>query len=106
MFKLVYIVLDALDESDREPTLEAIQSLAHPQLLDLNILINSLREPDIVEGLVALAPRQSVLIQTSVVRSDIREFVGESLKTTKFKDLPEDLRRDIEEKLTKGARGM
>jgi hypothetical protein len=105
-FKLVYIILDALDESDREPTLNAIQSLAQPQLSDLNIIITSRREPDIAETLGEITPRRTVDIQASIVDSDIRAFVSESLQTANFKSLSVDLRKEIEEKLTNGARGM
>jgi hypothetical protein len=105
-FKLVYIILDALDESDREPTLKAIESLAQPHLSDFNIIITSRREPDIEKALRKITPLHSVDIQESVVDSDIREFVSESLQTAKFEHLPADRRKEIEEKLTKGARGM
>jgi hypothetical protein len=105
-FKHVYIVLDALDESDREPTLGAIRRLAQPQLSDLNILITSRREPDIEKQLAVINPRRTVDIQASIVDSDIRDFVSESLQTAKFEHLPENLRKEIEVKLTKGARGM
>jgi hypothetical protein len=105
-FKLAYIVLDALDESDREPTLESIRSLAQPQLSDFNIIITSRREPDIEKALAAIVPLCRVDIQASIVDSDIRRFVCESLQAPKFEHLPKNLRKEVEEKLTNGARGM
>lgn len=48
----------------------------------------------------------NIQFQMSSVNSDIKSFIADQLQRGKFKYLKEDLQKEVEQKLTEGARGM
>ncbi|KAL2215581.1 hypothetical protein M432DRAFT_135106 [Thermoascus aurantiacus ATCC 26904] len=104
--QLVYIVLDALDESNRDPTMKVIRELVTLGPSKLNILLTSRREHDIEAELETIPAVDTVDIQfqASGVDSDIKKFVADKLQHHKFKYLEEDLRKRVEQKLTEGPK--
>jgi hypothetical protein len=102
-----YIVLDALDESERELVLKAVCKLADAESGNLNILITSRKEHDIENGLSTLRRMKSIDIRNTVVDTDIALFVRESLRDDpKFKKQSLELKLQIETDLRNGAQGM
>jgi hypothetical protein len=102
-----YIVLDALDESDRSPVLKDLNKLVNAQSGKLNILMTSRKERDMEEALSDLPALKSIDIQNSVVDLDIQLFVRETLRNeTKFEKWSQEVRQEVEIELGKGAQGM
>lgn len=103
---IIYIVIDALDESEGSSVLRDLCLLADASMGKFNILLTSRKESYIEEGLSTLALK-SIDIQNSVVDSDIQLFVRGFLQdNAKFQKWPLETRKMIETKLLEGAQGM
>ena len=81
-FDDVYIIMDALDESnDRLELLECIEKIADWKDVPLHILATSRRESDIEDSLQPLCSvESSISIQTAIVNQDIRQYVHDRLR--------------------------
>jgi hypothetical protein len=108
-FRITYIVLDALDESDRAEVLDVMGDLLDANSGGrFNLLMTSRKEQDLVDGLSRLptAPK-TIDIQDPDVDRDILDYVRARLNTEpRFKNLPEMIRKEIEAAIGKGAQGM
>ena len=106
-FTQVYIVVDALDESqDREILLAMIEELDSWQPIGLSFLLTSRQEKDIEAMLIPIIGHESS-VQGVSVDHDIRTHLQERMEyDTKLKRWPLDVRKEIEETLMKNAHGM
>lgn len=101
-----YIILDALDESEKEPVLNMVRELAESKN-KLNIIATSRKEQEIDDALQEIPNIPSLDIQQSVVDADIRLFVSECLdQDPKFKRWPIVTRRKVASELGGRAHGM
>ncbi|KAF2845553.1 hypothetical protein T440DRAFT_460188 [Plenodomus tracheiphilus IPT5] len=110
-FSHVYVVLDALDESNRRPQLLNILGvLAEGHLDRLHLLVTSRRERDIETSLENIVRRENRIgLETDMVDADIRNYVQQRLSDdTALSKWAKDivLRQEIEAALIKGSRGM
>jgi Cdc6-like AAA superfamily ATPase len=106
-FSSVYVIIDGLDESkNRDNLLMLIQKLASSaRLSKMRIIAASREEEDIKRALTCLG--SSISMSNSFVDEDIAQFIEVWLKhDQKMLAWPEDLRREVKQKLTNGARGM
>jgi NACHT domain len=106
-FFRVYITIDALDESvNREHLLKLLRTMVgHAKLGNLRLLATSRKELDIERALLPLATGLS--LSNPYVDEDIRTYVkGRLQEDAKFGRWPESLKRETEEALVKGAKGM
>ena len=106
-FSSIYVLLDALDEcTDREELLQFIQVLVDWDIDNLHILATSRKENDIATSLEPLVTCQ-LCIQSALVDADIRVHVLERLSNDpKLNKWPVDVQREIENTLTRDAKGM
>lgn len=106
-FSSIYVLLDALDEcTDREELLQFIQALVDWDIDNLHILATSRKENDIATSLEPLVTCQ-LCIQSALVDADIRVHVLERLSNDpKLNKWPVDVQGEIENTLTRDARGM
>lgn len=108
-FRHVYIFLDALDESPRNGprqfVLGAVETMQKWGVPYLHIFITSRDEPDIREYLNFPATQQ-IVMQNAGIDEDITKFISGRLSEDRGlrKLLP--YRDQIQERLTKGARGV
>ena len=106
-FDLIYLAIDAVDESSpRNNLLEALRALAtNPRFQKLRLLVSS-REYIDIENVM-----EDFSVQISManphVEEDIRLHVRSALQSnSKFKKWPQDLLNEIEDAVSMGARGM
>ena len=106
-FRSTYILLDALDEcTEREDILNFIEVLMGWNIDSLHVLSTSRKESDIATSLEPLATCQQC-IQSAAVDADIRVHVLERLSSDReLRKWPVDVQKEIEDALTKGAKGM
>lgn len=103
----VYLVIDALDESlDRHRILNLLLGILDDQTFDkLQVLATSRKELDIERAL--LISSVDISMSNSYVDEDIRVYIQHTLRVNhKFCRWPEELQREIETALVKGAKGM
>lgn len=105
--KEVYIMLDALDEvldkKERSKVLEHFARLASSRLTNLHLLATSRDEWDIRKSLESLS-RGGTPIQRHEVDADIRKYVGSCLED--LKEVPQEMKPLIQDKVGSGAHGM
>jgi Cdc6-like AAA superfamily ATPase len=107
----VYIVLDALDESEKRPQLmETLREISEWQEGSLHILLTSRKERDIEDTLELLIDRHFIIsLRTGVVDNDIRIYVQYRLSVEKnlrkwYND--QAMREEISSALMKRSKGM
>ena len=106
-----YIILDALDESNKRSRLMSIlEQLNQWQIQGLHLLVTSRKEYDIQEILEDIIHEQNVIcLQSEVVDRDIQKYVRQRLMDDKsLRKWQKDtvIRDEIESALMKGAHGM
>lgn len=106
-FNATYILLDALDEcTDREELFKFIKAVIGWKITNLHILTTSRKENDIATSLEPLVTCE-LSIQDKLVGADIRVHVLERLSNdSKLQKWPINVRKEIEDALTKDAKGM
>ena len=106
-YDLVYILIDALDEcKDRDELLGWIGDLKDLKLDNLHLLATSRKERDIDEVLQPLATYQ-LSVQNVTVDADIRLYIQDKISNDpRLKKWPLSVKREIEDALTEGAKGM
>ncbi|KAK4143731.1 ankyrin repeat-containing domain protein [Dichotomopilus funicola] len=117
-FEDVYIVVDALDESPRhkhrEEVLEALGEMRKWPGPELHLLVTSRDEQDIREGLGflmgldvgAATDERIVSLKNESIDGDIASFVSGHLKDNRRLRKWDKYRDEIEQALTKGAKGV
>lgn len=106
-FKTVYVVIDALDESlPRDDTLEVVRQLViDTRFRNLQLLASSRRYVDIQKTMEAISAPLSM--DNDYVGADIRTYVHSAIRSKdKFKRFPTELLSDIEDAVSRGAKGM
>jgi Cdc6-like AAA superfamily ATPase len=106
-FRRVYIVLDALDESqDRKFLLDLLIKIASDDAFEkVRLLAMSRKELDIQKAFEGKC--SSISLSNSLVDEDIRVYIESQLQTDrKLSRWPDSLKRDIRNALVKGAKGM
>lgn len=110
-FSHTYIILDALDECDRqEELMDVLKSMVGWGYEKLHILVTSHRQRDIESSLECFVEQLSIIcLQGPLVDNDIHLYVRQRLLEDKNlwkwqKD--EDMQERIEDSLIKGSRGM
>jgi hypothetical protein len=107
LWDVVYIVIDAIDESNpREDLLESIRDLAtSPRFSKIQMLITSREYRDIELGMEGIT--KSVSMSNSLVEQDIRLYIQSAIQSNmRFKRWPKDLLLEVEEAVSKQAKGM
>ncbi|KAF5700443.1 heterokaryon incompatibility protein het-E-1 [Fusarium mundagurra] len=106
-FDTVYLMIDAVDESlPRARLIQVIQDLATDQRFDKVRLLATSRNYTDIETVFSPISIQ-ISMMNSLVEQDIRVYVHSSLRSNKkFARWSEDLLLEIEDTLSKGARGM
>ncbi|KAK3324446.1 hypothetical protein B0T19DRAFT_230581 [Cercophora scortea] len=108
-FDSVFIAIDALDECrDRSGFLKLLKTIMGRDLCsNLKLLVTSRDEIDIRRGITSLPSRVVLSMTNHLVDEDIRKFVRSELQSDpKFTRWPQDLRDEIEQALSEGAKGM
>ena len=107
LFDSTYVLLDALDEcKDREDLFKFIEVVTGWNIDTLHVLTTSRKENDIARSLDPLVTCQ-LCIQGAKVDADIRVHILERLSTDPdLKKWPADIRKEIEDALSRGAKGM
>jgi Cdc6-like AAA superfamily ATPase len=107
-FDVLYIVVDAVDESNpRDNLLKVLQDIVtQPNYAKIQLLATSRRYSDIEEVLRPLS-EPTLPMSNSIVDVDIRTYVNTIIKQNKyFVRWPGTLRNEIVESLVRGAQGM
>ncbi|KAM0081218.1 hypothetical protein ACKRZS_006626 [Fusarium odoratissimum] len=107
VFSCVYIVVDAVDESNpRDELLDVIQTLVSDRRLsNLQILVTSREYTDIERVMEKVSV--SVPMSNKLVEQDIRLHVQSILRSnTKFQYWPDDLLIEVEDAVSTQAMGM
>src|ERR1700761_2555604 len=107
----VYMVLDALDESENRPQLmETIREISEWGEESLHLLLTSRKERDIEDTLESIIPRDYFIsLRTDVVDNDIRTYVTYRLsvdKTLRKWYSDQTMREEISSALMKKSMGM
>jgi hypothetical protein len=114
LFKQVYVVLDALDESNViRRLMDVVKGIIDLECSGLHVSVTSRQEPDIVESLKSTSwfkpENNSVCLETNIVNQDIKAYVVHELDNNealrKWATFPK-LRTDIETTLSQKANGM
>lgn len=107
-FHHVYIVFDALDEAARnEEVLSFISTIKAWKYQRLRLLVTSRQLADIEDVLSPLASGRMCLQDSQAARGDIKYFVSEKIEHDKIMSKwPQNIRTDIELKLTREGDGM
>lgn len=103
----VYLVIDALDESlERHRILNLLVGILDDHLFDkLQVLATSRKEVDIERALLNLSA--DISLSNPYMDEDIRLYIQNTLRAHhKFSRWPEELQKEIETALVKGAKGM
>jgi hypothetical protein len=106
-FDLVYVAIDALDESQSRQNLLRISNIlvTDPRFSKIQLLATSREYSDIKLEMDRFS--QSLSMSNCFVEADIRTYVAAKiLAEAKFQRWPLDLRTDVEAALSIGARGM
>ncbi|KAK3933930.1 hypothetical protein QBC46DRAFT_462872 [Diplogelasinospora grovesii] len=106
-FDRVYIGIDALDESqDRRNLLALIETLIiETRFSKIQLFAASREYGDISRKMGSLS--QPLSMSNSFVEADIRLYVAAKIKqNAEFRRFPPDLRDEVENKLSAGAKGM
>lgn len=106
-FETVFVVVDALDESqEREKLLKLLQLLGKdPRFGNLQLLATSRQYLDIETAMMAIA--EPISMSNPLVQADIELFVRSQISSTPmFKKWPQNLRDEVEKQLSEEAKGM
>jgi NACHT domain len=106
-FRRVYIVVDALDESqNRRFIVDLLVKIVGDDIFqNISLLTTSRKELDISRAFEGLC--SSISLSNPLVDEDICTYVESQLQTDhKFSRWPVSVRKDIRNALTKGAKGM
>ena len=106
-FKVVYVAVDALDESDpREDFLKVLRDFVTDSRFNcLQVIASSREYIDIEKSMAVLSA--SVSMNNPFVEEDIRCHVRSILQSCpQFKRWPHELLREVEEAVATGAKGM
>jgi NACHT domain len=106
-FRRVYIVIDAVDESqDRRFLLDLLIKTASDDAFEkVRLLVMSRKELDIQQAFEGICT--SISLSNPLVDEDIRVYIENQLQTDrKLSRWPEPLKKDIRDALIKGAKGM
>jgi len=106
-FELVYVAIDALDESQsRQNLLSVLHALVtDPRFLKIQLLATSREYSDIELGMGRFS--QSLSMSNCYVEADIGTYVAAKITAeAKFQRWPSDLRIEVEATLSTGAKGM
>ncbi|KAL8822478.1 MAG: hypothetical protein Q9191_006789, partial [Dirinaria sp. TL-2023a] len=109
--KQVYIILDALDEcpssnNERAKLVSMLKFFKHFDMTNLHMLVTSRKELDLVD-LEKLVTSWPISIQNSDVDNDILLHVRTQLcNDPKLCNWPQEVKDQVEQKLTSGAHGM
>ena len=103
----IYLVVDALDEcKERKSLLEVWEELRSWDQTILHVFATSRRETDIEDSLGKIATHV-ISLEESVVDGDILTYIGHQLQNdTTLCKWSEEIRKEIETALMKGANGM
>jgi hypothetical protein len=108
-FKQVFVVIDALDESntaERDQLLCYITELRRNELLGLRLLLTSRLNVDIQNSVTAL-PTLLVSIEPSFTARDIRAYISTSVRNnSRLSRFREGLQQEIIEALVEKSHGM
>jgi hypothetical protein len=108
-FKQVYVVVDALDESDtgeRDQLFYYITELRQNEIPGLHLLLASRLNVDIQNSVTAL-PALLISIEPGNTTGDIRAYVSTTLRNnTRLSHLDADLKKEITEGLVERSHGM
>lgn len=107
MFDLVYVVVDAIDESDpREDILKVFRDVVTDSRFEKVQLLASSREYIDIERVMKQVS-VSVSMDSAFVKEDIRLYVRSNVQSNpKFKRWPQELLDEVEDAVAEGARGM
>lgn len=106
-FECVYVVIDALDESQsRDNILNLLHHLATDLSSDkLRILATSRQERDVQRTLAQLGG--NISMSNDLVDEDIALFIESQLQSDRrLRFWPDSLKREVKQALIKGAKGM
>ncbi|CAM1505813.1 Fc.00g114500.m01.CDS01 [Cosmosporella sp. VM-42] len=106
-FDKVFVTIDALDESkDRENLLSLIEKLmTDHRFLKIQLLATSRQYPDIRATMIKIS--DAIPMSNELVEVDIKTYVAaRMICEPKFHKWPRNLRDEIEERLSRGAKGM
>ena len=106
-FSSVFVVIDALDESQsRETLLRVLHNiLGDAQFVKIRLLITSREYADIEREMSSIA--RPLSMSNSFVEEDIRRVIAASLRSNSiFQQWPEAFRTEVEGALSSGAKGM
>jgi hypothetical protein len=106
-FRRVYIIVDALDESqDRRFILDLLVKIVGDDAFqNISLLTTSRKELDILQAFEGVC--SSISLSNPLVDEDICTYVESQLQTDrKFSRWPVSLRTEIRNALTEGAKGM
>ena len=106
-FDLVYVAIDALDESQSRQNLLSVLNVlvTDPRFWKIQLLATSREYSDIKLKMGRFS--QSLSMSNCFVEADIRIYVAAKiLAEAKFQRWPSDLRTDVEATLSTGAKGM
>ncbi|MEJ0106519.1 MAG: NACHT domain-containing protein [Bacteroidota bacterium] len=106
-FDLVYVVIDALDESQSRQNLLSVLNdiVADPRFWKIQLLATSREYSDIELKMGRFS--QSLSMSNCFVEADIKIYVtAKIMGEAKFQRWPSDLRADVEATLSTGAKGM
>jgi hypothetical protein len=107
----VYVLIDALDEcAQRAELMDLLETMADWGLQNMHVTLMSRREryiETVLEGIVG--PQDCICLESRMVDKDIQQYVRQRLSDDKAlskwgKDAT--LRREIEDALAKGSKGM
>jgi len=106
-FDLVYVAIDALDESQSRQNLLSVLNVlvTDPRFWKIQLLATSREYSDIKLKMGRFS--QSLSMSNCFVEADIRIYVAAKIMAeAKFQRWPSDLRTDVEATLSTGAKGM
>lgn len=103
-----FLLLDALDESERKDVLAILSRIVSRGLSNLHILVTSRKERDIEDVLAPIVTgTHSLSLDTTDVDADISLYVRQCLATdSKLRRWSDPVKAEIETSLTEGAHGM
>ncbi|KPM42954.1 hypothetical protein AK830_g3643 [Neonectria ditissima] len=102
----VFIVIDAVDESQpRTNLLKVIEDLAQDQRFSkIQLLVTSRKELEIERTMSEIS--SPVSMSNPLVEEDIKKFVRSQIQRGQFQKWPSELKDEVEESLSNGAKGM
>lgn len=103
----IFTVIDAVDESHpRENLLKVIQDLMTDQRFkNIQLLVTSREETDIETTMVKIS--DPISMSNTLVEADIKVYINRRIRAEpRFQRWPRRLQDDVEDSLSKGAKGM